>query len=66
MVAGGWFVCACVGGGGPRVSNFFYYGSKFKIKKNNFLWRAGMGAGGGGDPNLKKIGGVRGDGGRGR
>ena len=53
MVAGGWFVCACVWGG-PRVSDFFYYESKFKIKKIFFFGGREWGRGGGGDPNLKK------------
>ena len=30
-----------VGGGKARVSEFFFYGSKFKIKKKFFFWRGG-------------------------
>ena len=31
-------------GGGPRVSEVFYYGSKFKIKiKKKMFWRRGGG-----------------------
>ena len=45
-------MCVCVGG--PRVSDFFYYESKFKIKKIFFFGGREWGRGGGGDPNLKK------------
>ena len=39
-------MCVCVwgGGGGARVSDFFYYVSKFKIKnkqKKIFFWLGG-------------------------